>query len=83
MLGEIATMAGYVKAPRTTFVVKHPVRAMRMARVRRGIGSALTPGRLALGIGALAAIPFGIWLGRRIMQARREESLQDLQSQSA
>jgi len=71
MLGDIATVAGYVKAPRTTYVVKHPIRAMRMARVRRDIGQALTPGRVALGLGVLAAIPMGIWLGRRYVDWRR------------
>ncbi len=71
MLGEIATVAGYVKAPKTTFVVKHPLRAMRMARVRRDISDTLTPGRLALGLGIMAAIPAGIWLGRRYVDWRR------------
>jgi hypothetical protein len=75
MLGEIATAAGYVKAPRATFVVKHPVRAMRMARVRRDIRENLTRTRIALGLGILAAIPLGIWLGRRIIESRREEEL--------
>ncbi len=77
MLGEIATMAGYVKAPKTTYVVKHPLKAMHMARVRRDITDVFTPGRLALGLGALAAIPFGIWLGRRFAESRRmsEENL--------
>ncbi len=77
MLGEIATMAGYVKAPRTTYVVRHPVKAMRMARVRRDIGDMVTPTRLALGIGVIAAIPLGIWIGRRILEARRESSLEE------
>ncbi len=71
MLGEIATVAGYVKAPKTTFVVKHPLRAMKMARVRRDLGDTFTPGRIALGLGLLAAIPAGIWLGRRYRAGRR------------
>lgn len=73
MLGEIATMTGYVKAPRTTYVVRHPMKAMRMARVRRDV----TPARIAMGVGALAAIPLGIWLGRRILEWRRESALED------
>lgn len=72
MLGEIATVAGYVKAPKPTYVVRHPLKAMRMARVRRDV----TPARVAMGIGALAAIPLGIWIGRRIMEARREAALE-------
>ncbi len=71
MLGEIATVAGYVKAPKTTYVVKHPIRAMKMARVRRDLGDAFTPGRVALGLGLLVAIPAGIWLGRRYVDWRR------------
>ncbi len=71
MLGEIATVAGYVKAPKTTYVVKHPIRAMKMARVRRDIGDAFTPGRVALGLGLLAAIPAGIWLTRRYLDWRQ------------
>ena len=77
MLGEIATMAGYVKAPRTTYVVRHPVKAMRMARVRRGMADVLTPTRLAVGIGVLAAIPLGIWIGRLILESRRESALEN------
>ncbi len=77
MLGEIATMTGYVKAPKRTYVVRHPVKAMRMARVRRDVGDIFTPARLALGVGALVAIPLGLWLGRRILEARREQSLEN------
>ena len=73
MLGEIATVAGYVKAPKTTYVVKHPIRAMKMARVRRDIGDTLTPGRVVLGLGIVAAIPLGIWLGRRYVDWRRAD----------
>ncbi len=71
MLGDIATVAGYVKAPKTTYVVKHPIRAMKMARVRRDLEDALTPGRIALGLGVLAAIPAGIWFARRDRDWRR------------
>ncbi len=74
MLGDIATMAGYVKAPKTTYVVKHPIRAMKMARVRRDLGDALTPGRIALGLGVLAAVPAGIWFARRYRDWRRANS---------
>ncbi len=74
MLGEIATVAGYVKAPKTTYVVKHPIRAMKMARVRRDISDTFTPGRVALGLGLLAAIPVGIWLGRRWVDWRRADA---------
>lgn len=74
MLGEIATMTGYVKAPRTTYVVKHPLKAMRMARVRRDIGDTFTPTRVALGLSLLAAIPLGLWLGRRYAASRRSEN---------
>ncbi len=65
MLGDIGTMAGYVKAPKTTYVVKHPIRAMKMARVRRDLEDAVTPARIALVLGALVAIPAGIWFARR------------------
>lgn len=71
MLGEIATVAGYVKAPRTTYVVKHPLKARRMARVRRDIADAFTPVRIGMGVAALLAIPLGIWLGRRFVESRR------------
>jgi len=71
MLGEISTMTGYVRAPKTTYVVKHPIRAMRMARVRRDLEEALTPGRIALGLGVLAAIPAGIWFARRYRDWRQ------------
>lgn len=73
MLGELATMTGYVKAPRTTYVVKHPLKAMHMARVRRDIGDSFTPTRIGVGLAALIAIPLGIWLGRRFAESRRRE----------
>jgi hypothetical protein len=77
MLGEMATMTGYVKAPGTTYVVKHPLKARKMARVRHELEDAFTPGRLALGLSVLAAIPLGIWLGRRYAQVRRARAETD------
>jgi hypothetical protein len=72
MLGEIATMTGYVKAPKTTFVVRHPVKSLRMARVRREMEDAITRERIALGMGALAALSLTVWLGERWLVWRRD-----------
>jgi hypothetical protein len=70
MLGGILEMTGYAKAPKATFAIRHPVRTARLAKRRRTMENALTPTRLALGLGVLTAIPLGIWLGRRYLVER-------------
>lgn len=66
MIGTIATVAGYAKAPKTTFIVKHPIRAMEIMTVRRKVRNTVTSPAFLAGVGAAAlAVPVGIWLRRR------------------
>lgn len=63
---KVKTLVSYVKRPKTTFVLRHPVRAIRAARVRHDLKEAFQPRRVALGIGAAAlAVPLGLWIGRK------------------
>lgn len=67
MIGTIATMVGYARAPRTTFVLKHPVKSYRLMRTRRRIRNTLFTPRMALTAGAVAvAVPLGFWVGSKI-----------------
>jgi hypothetical protein len=62
MLGRIAKLVGYTKAPKATYMVRHPIRGMKLWRASRR-----TPNVAALtGAGAAAvALPVGFWLFRR------------------
>lgn len=67
MFGAVVNAVGYARKPKATFVLKHPVRAVRIMRFRRDVKEAFTARRLALGIGAAAvAAPLGYWLGRKL-----------------
>ncbi len=67
MFGAMATMVGYARKPKATFILKHPVKAVRILKFRHDVRETLAPRRVALGLGAAAlAVPLGVWLGRRI-----------------
>lgn len=67
MFGAVVNAVGYVRKPGAAFVVKHPVRAVRIMRFRRNVRDTFTARRIALGLGAAAvAVPVGYWLGRRL-----------------
>ena len=59
MIGRIASLVGYSKAPKATFMLKHPVKGTRAyiasRRARR------VSGRTGLVLGAIAALPVGVW----------------------
>ena len=61
MIGKIANMIGYTKAPKATYVLKHPVKGTKRLIAARGAKSLVT-GRTGLVLGALAAIPVGLWV---------------------
>jgi hypothetical protein len=70
MFGAITNLVSYARKPRAALFLRHPVKAIRIARFRHDLKEAVTPRRLAIGIGAAAvAVPFGIWLGRRVTAA--------------
>lgn len=66
MLGAIATVVAYTRKPKPTYVLRHPVQAVRIMKFRHDVREAFTPGRIAVGLGVAAlAVPLGLWLGRR------------------
>ncbi|NIP80406.1 MAG: hypothetical protein GWM90_14755 [Gemmatimonadetes bacterium] len=63
MIGTIAKTFAYTKAPRTTFFVLHPKKAVKLRKMRYDIRHAYAP-RVAAA-GALAVgLPLGYMLGR-------------------
>lgn len=56
MLKKIATMIGYAKAPKATFVVKHPVKGTKALLAAKGAKGLLTT-RAGATLGALVALP--------------------------
>ena len=66
MLKKISTAVGYTKAPRTTFLLKHPFKGTKALLAAKGLkglvttrsGAALTAA-VALPLGVLAAKGFG------------------------
>jgi hypothetical protein len=64
MIRSIAKMVAYSKAPRTTFAVMHPKKALRLKAMQKEIRYSPVPRIAAIGAAALA-LPLGIALGRR------------------
>lgn len=68
MLRKLATMVGYAKAPKATYVLRHPKKGLTALAVAKGMKTH-TGRRVAtgvLGVGALAvAVPVGIYLLNR------------------
>ncbi|MBI4409849.1 MAG: hypothetical protein HY561_09090, partial [Gemmatimonadetes bacterium] len=46
MFEKIQTLVGYATAPRAAYVLKHPIRSVRLLRMRRSLKNAVSP-RLA------------------------------------
>jgi hypothetical protein len=63
MIRSIARMVAYSKAPRTTFAVMHPKKALRLKAMQKEIRHSPVPRLAALGAAAVA-LPLGIALGR-------------------
>jgi hypothetical protein len=60
MIGKIANLIAYKKAPKATYVLKHPVKGTKALLAAKG-AKALVTGRTGLALGALAAVPVGLW----------------------
>lgn len=56
MFSKIVTAALYAKAPKTTFLLRHPVKGMKAIVFARGIKS-LVPKGTAMALGAAAMVP--------------------------
>ena len=64
MIGAIIKAAAYSKAPRATFAVLHPRRAVLLKKFGWDMRHAHAPRVTAVGA-AVLALPIGLWLGRR------------------
>lgn len=64
MIGTLLKFFAYSKAPRTTFTMLHPTKAVRFRKFQWDMRHAYAPRVTALGVAALA-LPVGLWLGRR------------------
>lgn len=65
MIGKIASLIAYKKAPKATFVAKHPVKGTKMFLAAKGVKGLVT-GRTGLVLGTLAAIPVSMWAASRL-----------------
>lgn len=64
MIRSIAKSVAYSKAPKTTFTVLHPKKAVRLRKMRYDLRHAYAPRLTALGA-AILALPLGYAMGRR------------------
>lgn len=64
MIGTLLRAIAYSKAPRATFTVMHPGKAVRFRKFQWDMKHAYAPRVTALGAAALA-LPVGLWLGRK------------------
>jgi hypothetical protein len=64
MVGTALKLVAYTKAPRTTFTVRHPVKAVRLKKMQWDMKHAYAPRLAAVGA-ALLVLPLGLWLGGR------------------
>jgi hypothetical protein len=65
MLNRIATLVGYWKAPRTTFMLRHPVKGVKAYLLTRKL-KGLWRGQRNLAMVAAAAVPVGMWAASRV-----------------
>lgn len=65
MLRKVATLVGYNKAPKATYVLRHPKKGLAALAAARAARHSSTA-RRAMTLGAAAvAVPFGYWLFNR------------------
>jgi hypothetical protein len=69
MLGSLIKMTAYARAPKATFAVVHPGKALRLKKLQWQFRHTEAP-RLAATAGAIGAVavvlPLGLALGRRL-----------------
>lgn len=63
MIGRIARTYAYTKAPKTTFAVLHPKKALKARKLRWDMRHAYAPRVAAIGAAAVA-LPLGYLIGR-------------------
>lgn len=65
MIGRIAKWVGYSRAPKATYVMRHPIKGTKAYLAARGMKGLFT-GRTGLMLGAAAALPVGLWARSRM-----------------
>lgn len=65
MIGKLANLMAYKRAPKATYVAKHPVKGTKAFLAAKG-AKGLVTGKTGAVLGTLAAIPVGIWAKRRL-----------------
>ena len=65
MIGKIANLMAYKKAPKATYEMKHPVKGTKAFLAAKG-AKGLVTGRTGLVLGAIAAVPVGVWAATRL-----------------
>ena len=67
MIGKLTKLFAYKKAPKATYIARHPVKGTKALLAAKG-GKALVTGRSGAVLGALAALPVGIWAAQRLLE---------------
>ena len=67
MIGKITNLIAYKKAPKATYMLKHPVKGTKAMLAARGAKWTLT-GRTGAVLGTLAALPVGYWAAQRLLE---------------
>lgn len=65
MIGKIAKLWTYKKAPKASYVAKHPIKGTKALLAAKGAKGMVT-GRTGMVLGALAAVPVGLWAATRL-----------------
>lgn len=69
MIGKLANLIAYKKAPKATYVLKHPVKGTKALVAAKGLKGLVT-GKTGALLGTLAAVPVGLWARRRMRSER-------------
>jgi hypothetical protein len=69
MINRIATLVGYWKAPKATFMLRHPVKGTKAYLTTRRL-KGLWRGQRNLALAAAAAVPVGVWAVSRARNGR-------------
>lgn len=65
MIGKLANLMAYKKAPKATYVLKHPVKGTKALVAAKGLKGLVT-GKTGAVLGTIAAVPVGLWASRRL-----------------
>lgn len=65
MIGKLTKLFAYKKAPKATYMLRHPVKGTKALLAAKG-AKGLVTGKTGAVLGTMAAIPVGIWASRRM-----------------